>query len=230
MLASADALADVESIPTLQACGRVLATNVVSAMQVPPMDNSQMDGYAVRSLDVPAAPTTLRVTPAHRRRSRGCAARARHGCPHLHRRAGAAGRRRDRDAGRLRRERRQGDDQRKAGRRRVGPPGRGGRRGGPDGARGRHAAAAAGPRAGRVGRRRRPHRSSPPAGRGLLHRRRTHDAGRAAAARPHLQLQPLRAARAAGKSRLRGARPRHRAGRPPSARARRSPAPRSAPT
>ena len=42
MLASADALADVESVPTLQACGRVLATNVVAAMQVPPMDNSQM--------------------------------------------------------------------------------------------------------------------------------------------------------------------------------------------
>ena len=62
VLASADALADVESIPTLHACGRVLATDVVSAMQVPPMDNSQMDGYAVRSLDVPAAPTTLRVT------------------------------------------------------------------------------------------------------------------------------------------------------------------------
>jgi molybdopterin molybdotransferase len=62
MLASADALGDVESIPTLQACGRVLATNVVSAMQVPPMDNSQMDGYAVRSLDVPAVPTTLRVS------------------------------------------------------------------------------------------------------------------------------------------------------------------------
>jgi molybdopterin molybdotransferase len=62
VLASADALTDVESIPTLRACGRVLATDVVSAMQVPPMDNSQMDGYAVRSLDVPAAPTTLRVT------------------------------------------------------------------------------------------------------------------------------------------------------------------------
>jgi molybdopterin molybdotransferase len=62
VLASADALAAVESIPTLHACGRVLATDVVSAMQVPPMDNSQMDGYAVRSLDVPAAPTTLRVT------------------------------------------------------------------------------------------------------------------------------------------------------------------------
>jgi len=62
VLESADVLAEVESIPTLQARGRVLATEVVSAMQVPPMDNSQMDGYAVRSLDVPAAPTTLRVS------------------------------------------------------------------------------------------------------------------------------------------------------------------------
>jgi molybdopterin molybdotransferase len=62
MLASADALVDVESVPTLQACGRVLATGVVAAMDVPPMDNSQMDGYAVRTLDVPAAPTTLRVS------------------------------------------------------------------------------------------------------------------------------------------------------------------------
>jgi molybdopterin molybdotransferase len=62
VLASADVLADVETIPTLQACGRVLATGVISAMQVPPMDNSQMDGYALRSLDVPATPTTLRVS------------------------------------------------------------------------------------------------------------------------------------------------------------------------
>ena len=62
VLASADVLADVETIPTLQACGRVLATGVVSAMQVPPMDNSQMDGYALRSLDVPAVPTMLRVS------------------------------------------------------------------------------------------------------------------------------------------------------------------------
>jgi molybdopterin molybdotransferase len=62
VLASADVLADVETIPTLQAGGRVLATGVISAMQVPPMDNSQMDGYALRSLDVPATPTTLRVS------------------------------------------------------------------------------------------------------------------------------------------------------------------------
>ena len=62
VLASADTITDVECVPTLQACGRVLATGVVAAMDVPPMDNSQMDGYAVRTLDVPAAPTTLRVS------------------------------------------------------------------------------------------------------------------------------------------------------------------------
>jgi molybdopterin molybdotransferase len=62
VLASADTIADVEAVPTLQACGRVLATAVVAAMDVPPMDNSQMDGYAVRTLDVPAVPTTLRVS------------------------------------------------------------------------------------------------------------------------------------------------------------------------
>ncbi|HET9023615.1 MAG TPA: molybdopterin molybdotransferase MoeA, partial [Burkholderiaceae bacterium] len=62
VLAGADVLTDVETVPTLQACGRVLATGVVSTMNVPPMDNSQMDGYAVRTLDVPAAPTTLRVS------------------------------------------------------------------------------------------------------------------------------------------------------------------------
>ncbi|MGB3427929.1 MAG: molybdopterin molybdenumtransferase MoeA, partial [Burkholderiaceae bacterium] len=62
VLASANTITDVETLSTLQACGRVLATGVVAAMDVPPMDNSQMDGYAVRTLDVPAAPTTLRVS------------------------------------------------------------------------------------------------------------------------------------------------------------------------
>jgi molybdopterin molybdotransferase len=62
MLASADPLTAVEATPTLQACGRVLATEVVSSVAVPPMDNSQMDGYALRTLDVPAVPTTMRVS------------------------------------------------------------------------------------------------------------------------------------------------------------------------
>jgi molybdopterin molybdotransferase len=57
----AQPIADVEPVATLQAAGRVLATAVVSPIDVPPMDNSQMDGYAVRTADIPAAPTTLRV-------------------------------------------------------------------------------------------------------------------------------------------------------------------------
>jgi len=62
LLAQAHRIADTETVSTLAAHGRVLAQPVVSALDVPPMDNSQMDGYAVRCADVPAAPVTLRVT------------------------------------------------------------------------------------------------------------------------------------------------------------------------
>jgi molybdopterin molybdotransferase len=62
LLAQAHAITDAESVPTVAAHGRVLAQQVVSGIDVPPMDNSQMDGYAVRCADVPVAPTTLRVT------------------------------------------------------------------------------------------------------------------------------------------------------------------------
>jgi molybdopterin molybdotransferase len=61
MLARADPV-DVETVPTLRAHGRVLAHEVVSAIAVPPLDNAQMDGYAVRTVDVPAAGTTLPVS------------------------------------------------------------------------------------------------------------------------------------------------------------------------
>jgi molybdopterin molybdotransferase len=62
LLDQAQPLADVEAVATLDADRRALAAAVVSSMDVPPMDNSQMDGYAVRTADVPAAPTTLRVS------------------------------------------------------------------------------------------------------------------------------------------------------------------------
>ncbi len=51
MLAGARAVADVEEVPTLEATGRVLARAQRSTMNVPPMDNSAMDGYAVRIAD-----------------------------------------------------------------------------------------------------------------------------------------------------------------------------------
>ena len=47
LLAGARPVAEVEEVPTLEATGRVLARSQASTMDVPPMDNSAMDGYAV---------------------------------------------------------------------------------------------------------------------------------------------------------------------------------------
>ena len=61
VLAQAAAVDQIETVSTLDAFGRVLARAVTAPIAVPPMDNSQMDGYAVRCADVPTAPVTLRV-------------------------------------------------------------------------------------------------------------------------------------------------------------------------
>ncbi|MFY9317543.1 MAG: gephyrin-like molybdotransferase Glp [Burkholderiales bacterium] len=61
LLAGAKPVAEVEQVPTLEASGRVLARAQTSAMDVPPMDNSAMDGYAVRLADLKASNTKLRV-------------------------------------------------------------------------------------------------------------------------------------------------------------------------
>ena len=55
LLAATPALAETQSLSTFDALGRVLAVDVVSALDVPPTDNSSMDGYAVRAADVAAA-------------------------------------------------------------------------------------------------------------------------------------------------------------------------------
>ena len=52
LLGFAVVLHGVESVSTFDADGRVLAQDVVSALHVPPQDNSAMDGYAVRCADV----------------------------------------------------------------------------------------------------------------------------------------------------------------------------------
>ena len=62
LLAHARALGGSETVSTFEADGRVLAQDVVSALQVPPQDNSSMDGYAVRGADVTQPDTVLRVT------------------------------------------------------------------------------------------------------------------------------------------------------------------------
>jgi len=46
LLQSARSVSDIEQISTLDATGRVLAADQHSQLDVPPMDNTQMDGYA----------------------------------------------------------------------------------------------------------------------------------------------------------------------------------------
>jgi len=62
LLAQISPLNGHESVATLDADGRILAQDLVSALQVPAFDNSSMDGYAVRSADVRQAGVELTVT------------------------------------------------------------------------------------------------------------------------------------------------------------------------
>ena len=62
LLGHAQPLAGVESVSTFDADGRMLARDLVSALQVPPQDNSSMDGYAVRTSEIADEGVTLPVT------------------------------------------------------------------------------------------------------------------------------------------------------------------------
>ena len=48
-----------ETVPLMQAHGRILAQDIVSPISVPPHDNSAMDGYALRGADLSADATTI---------------------------------------------------------------------------------------------------------------------------------------------------------------------------
>ena len=61
LLVAVTPLNETQTVPTMEADGRVLAQDVVSGLQVPAHDNSSMDGYAVRSDDVQAAGALLQV-------------------------------------------------------------------------------------------------------------------------------------------------------------------------
>jgi len=52
LLAEARPVADIEEVETLEATNRILARSQRSTMDVPPMDNSAMDGFAVRLSDL----------------------------------------------------------------------------------------------------------------------------------------------------------------------------------
>jgi molybdopterin molybdotransferase len=55
-------IADVEKVDTFDALGRILARPVTSALDVPPADNTAMDGYALRAADVKVAGAVLPVS------------------------------------------------------------------------------------------------------------------------------------------------------------------------
>ena len=62
LLASAQAIEEIESIDLALAFGRALATDLVSPLTVPPFSNSAMDGYALRVADLPTPGARLSVS------------------------------------------------------------------------------------------------------------------------------------------------------------------------
>jgi molybdopterin molybdotransferase len=61
LLSAVAPLGAVDTLPTAEALGFVLAADVVSALDVPPADNTSMDGYALRAADVARPGTVLPV-------------------------------------------------------------------------------------------------------------------------------------------------------------------------
>ncbi|MQQ99102.1 molybdopterin molybdotransferase MoeA [Glaciimonas soli] len=62
LLTSAQPLTEVDSVPTLNANRRILAAAQTSKLNVPPADNTQMDGYAVRAEDCIGGASILTIS------------------------------------------------------------------------------------------------------------------------------------------------------------------------
>ena len=62
LLERARAVSETETVALTAALGRVLAAPQISAITVPPLDNSAMDGYAVRVADVARAGVRMPVS------------------------------------------------------------------------------------------------------------------------------------------------------------------------
>ncbi|WP_292934566.1 gephyrin-like molybdotransferase Glp [Noviherbaspirillum sp.] len=62
LLSAVRPIAETETLATLSCNGRVLAAAQTSQLNVPPMDNTQMDGYAVRAADCASGSARLRVS------------------------------------------------------------------------------------------------------------------------------------------------------------------------
>ena len=81
LLGNSKCLVDIESIDLIDATGRTLAADIIAPIDVPPADNSAMDGYAIRFSDWqdPAGgiPLSQRITAGSvpKELEPGCAAR-----------------------------------------------------------------------------------------------------------------------------------------------------------
>ena len=62
LLAAAKPVTGTETVPTLDANGRILAQNLVSRIDVPSTDNSERDGYAVCAVDCASGCASFKVT------------------------------------------------------------------------------------------------------------------------------------------------------------------------
>ncbi|MFM0062642.1 molybdopterin molybdotransferase MoeA [Paraburkholderia aspalathi] len=70
LLGAASPIPGTESIPTLDALNRVLSADVISPLDVPPMNTSSMDGYAIRTEDLATdgdrrLPVSQRIPAGH---------------------------------------------------------------------------------------------------------------------------------------------------------------------
>ena len=61
LLAHAKPVVENESVTMQASLGRVLAENVNSLVDVPPLDNTSMDGYAVRTADIQKPGSILKI-------------------------------------------------------------------------------------------------------------------------------------------------------------------------
>ncbi len=68
LLQRAQPIAEVETVATADALDRFLAADLISTLDVPPLDNAEMDGYAVRSADLGPGvtlPVAQRIAAGH---------------------------------------------------------------------------------------------------------------------------------------------------------------------
>jgi len=61
LLSHAQTVGEMEKVAVQSALGRVLAENINSLVDVPPLDNTSMDGYALRTADAQNQGSTLRI-------------------------------------------------------------------------------------------------------------------------------------------------------------------------